>query len=69
MCLMLLQILGRNLEGLVARAQELKDSMKDEFVSVSKHLTGLHNVCLGTASGDCSQDERLPVSLMASGIP
>ena len=40
MCPIMLQILGRNLEGLVARAQELKESMKDEFVSVSKRLNG-----------------------------
>ena len=31
------QVLGRNLEALVGRAQELKANMKDEFVSV-EHL-------------------------------
>lgn len=31
------QVLGRNLEGLVTRAQELKEQWKDQFVSV-EHL-------------------------------
>ena len=31
------QILGRNLEALVGRSQELKEEMKDDFVSV-EHL-------------------------------
>ena len=31
------QVLGRNLEALVGRAQEVKADMKDEFVSV-EHL-------------------------------
>ena len=31
------QVLGRNLEALVGRAQEVKAGMKDEFVSV-EHL-------------------------------
>jgi ATP-dependent Clp protease ATP-binding subunit ClpA len=33
----LAQILGRNLEALVGRSQELKEEMKDDFVSV-EHL-------------------------------
>jgi ATP-dependent Clp protease ATP-binding subunit ClpA len=33
----LVQILGRNLEALVGRSQELKEEMKDDFVSV-EHL-------------------------------
>lgn len=36
-CVLALQILGRNLEALVGRSQELKEEMKDDFVSV-EHL-------------------------------
>lgn len=34
------QILGRNLEALVGRAQELKEEMKDDFVSVEASVLG-----------------------------